>query len=141
MTTTGIGGLEKTIHQTNEWIRDIMNEMNTQDRNKAYLALNSTLHALRDRLVVDEAVDLGAQLPMLIRGLYYEGYDPSGKPVKARHKDEFLALVKRDLARAPGIDAENAARCVFSVLEKRISKGEIENVKNMLPEDVKEIWH
>lgn len=141
MTTTGIDGLEKTIHQTNEWIKDVMNEMNTQDRNEAYLALNSTLHALRDRLVVDEAVDLGAQLPMLIRGLYYEGYDPSGKPVKARHKDEFLALMKRDLARTPGIDPEKAARCVFSVLEKRISKGEIQNVKNMLPEDVKEIWH
>ena len=141
MTTTGIDGLERTIHQTNEWIRDIMDEMGTQDRNEAYLALNSTLHALRDRLVVDEAVDLGAQLPMLIRGLYYEGYDPSDKPAKARHKDEFFALMKRDLARTPGVDPERAARGVFSVLGKKISKGEIKDVKNMLPGDVREIWH
>lgn len=141
MTTTGIHGLEKTIHLTNEWIKDVMDEMDTNDRNEAYLVLNSTLHALRDRLVVDEAVDLGSQLPMLIRGAYYEGYDPSGKPVKARHKDEFLALVKRELERTPGIDPEKAVRCVFSVLEKRISKGEIRDVKNMLPKDIREIWH
>lgn len=141
MTTTGIHGFEKTIQLNNEWIKDVMDEMHTDNRNEAYLALSSTLHALRDRLVVDEAVDLGAQLPMLIRGAYYEGYRPSGKPVRARNKDEFLALMKKELARTPGIDPEKAARCVFSVLEKRLSKGEIRDVKRMMPEGVREIWH
>jgi uncharacterized protein (DUF2267 family) len=141
MTTVGIHGIERTIHLTNQWIKEIMEEMQTDDRNQAYLALNSTLHALRDRLVVDEAVNLGAQLPLLIRGLYYEGYSPSNKPVKARSRDEFFSLMKRDLSRTPGIDPEKAARSVFSVLGKRISRGEIRNVRNMLPEEIREIWH
>jgi uncharacterized protein (DUF2267 family) len=32
------------------------------------------LHALRDRLPPEIAVHLSAQLPMLVRGIYYEGW-------------------------------------------------------------------
>jgi uncharacterized protein (DUF2267 family) len=61
------------------------------NRHKAYLALRATLHALRDRLTVEEVAQLGAQLPTLIRGFYYEGWDPTGKPLRVRHKEQFLA--------------------------------------------------
>jgi hypothetical protein len=59
------------------------------------------LHALRDCLIVDEAVNLGAQLPMLIRGFYYEGWRPEGRPFKYRHKEEFFAQVAKTL---PGME-------------------------------------
>jgi hypothetical protein len=39
--------------------------------------LGGMLHVLRDRLTIQEAVQPGAQLPMLIRGLYWEGWDPA----------------------------------------------------------------
>jgi uncharacterized protein (DUF2267 family) len=60
----------------------------------SYLALRAVLHTLRDRLIVDEAIDLGAQLPMLVRGFYYENWQSVGKPLKYRHKEEFLNQVK-----------------------------------------------
>ena len=141
MTSTGIDGLESTIHKTNEWLNDIMEEEGWTDKNKAYLALRSTLHALRDRLVVNEAIDLGAQLPLLIRGIYYEGYTTSGKPDRSQKKGDFFSLIRRDLERTPHIDAEEAARGVFSVLRKKVSKGEINDIQSMLPKEVQELWH
>jgi uncharacterized protein (DUF2267 family) len=140
MAETGISGLDATIQKTNEWINEVKDEIGCMDRNDAYLALRSTLHALRDRLIPEEAIDLGAQLPMLIRGMYFEGYTTSGKPIKVRHKDEFLGLVERELERNPEIDPEDAAEGVFAVLGRKISKGEIRDVKGMLPKEIGELW-
>jgi len=66
-----------------------MHDTNWQDPRKAYQALRSTLHTLRDRLTVDEVAQLAAQLPMLVRGFYYEGWDPTGKPLKVRDLESF----------------------------------------------------
>jgi uncharacterized protein (DUF2267 family) len=116
MADSEVRGLETTIQKTNEWIDDISEEIGCMDKEEAYLALRSTLHALRDRLMPEEAIDLGAQLPMLIRGIYYEGYTMSGKPLRIRSKDDFIALVGRELRRNPEIDPEEAAEGVFAVL-------------------------
>ncbi len=63
--------------------------MGLSDRHAAYRVLRAVLHALRDRLTVAETVDLGAQLPMLIRGLYYEGWTPNDKPLRERTREKF----------------------------------------------------
>jgi len=70
-----------------------MQELQSEDRQLAYAALRATLHALRDRLTVEEAVQFGAQLPMLLRGMYYEGWTPSGKPLQ-EDREEFLAHIQ-----------------------------------------------
>ena len=73
-----------------------MSELDWEDKpHKAYMALRTVLHALRDRLTVEEAIQLGAQLPMLIRGFYYEGWNLKGKPHKERHKEDFLDHIKK----------------------------------------------
>jgi uncharacterized protein (DUF2267 family) len=110
------------------------------DQHRAYLGLKATLHALRDRLTVEEAVQLGAQLPMLIRGMYYEGWNPTGEPVKERHKQEFLGHIEEAFKRQQDIDAEQVARAVFRVLSRRITEGEIEDVKRILPPELRELW-
>lgn len=141
MAVSDIRGFETTIQKTNEWIKDISEEIGCTDREEAYLALSSTLHALRDRLMPEEAIDLGAQLPLLIRGIYYEGYTMSGKPLKIRSREDFVALVGRELRRNPEIDPEEAAEGVFAVLDRKISKGEMKDIKSQLPKDIKELWH
>jgi len=98
------------------------------------------LHALRDRLTVDEVAQLGAQLPILVRGLYYDQWHPAGKPERLRHKEEFLAAVAEELDDIGPINPERATRAVFAVLEHHIAPGEIEDVMGMLPARLRELW-
>ena len=111
MSATGLEVFDATVQKTNTWLKDIAQDLNT-DRHRAYQALRAVLHCLRDRLTVDEAVDLGDQLPMLIRGIYYELWHTAGKPLKIRSHEEFLARLSTQLASSP-IEPENAARAVF----------------------------
>jgi uncharacterized protein (DUF2267 family) len=140
MSMTGLDVFDRTIHKTNNWLNELMEILGWHDRHKAYLALRVTLHGVRDRLTVEEGAQLGAQLPMLIRGFYYEGWDPTGKPLKVRHKEEFLARVEEQFSGDDQVDAEQVARAVFTLLSNRITEGEIEDVKHVLPAELRELW-
>jgi uncharacterized protein (DUF2267 family) len=130
-----------TVQKTQIWLNDLMSELGWENHpNKAYLALRTVLHALRDRLTVEEAVQLGAQLPMLVRGFYYEGWTLKGKPHKERHKEDFLAHIKDAFKNDVTIRPESIVRAVFKVMARHTSKGEIEDVKGMLPKVFQELW-
>jgi uncharacterized protein (DUF2267 family) len=140
MSRTGLDVFDTTLHKTNAWLSDLMQGAHLADRHAAYRALRATLHALRDRLTVEEIAQLGAQLPILIRGIYYEGWDPTGAPLKLRHKEEFLARIAQELEGAGAADSESVARAVFGVLAARVTSGEIEDVKHVLPAEVRQLW-
>lgn len=139
MSATGLEVFDRTIHKTNIWLKNLMEIMDCTDRQEAYAALRGTLHALRDRLTIEETAQFAAQLPMLIRGFYYEGWDPTGKPVKERHLDEFLARIQREMERYD-VDPEEVARAVFLVVGNRISEGEVEDVQHLLPREIRDLW-
>ena len=139
-TASGVDVFDRTLHKTHEWLKQLMEALPTDDRHVAYVALRATLHALRDRITVEEVAHLGAQLPMLIRGFYYEGWDPTGKPLKVRHREEFLARIGEELKGGTRIDPEAAATAVFAVLAARLAGGEIEDVKHILPAELRDLW-
>jgi uncharacterized protein (DUF2267 family) len=140
MSTTGLRAFDSTVEKTHIWLNELLEDLGWgEDRQKAYAVLRAALHALRDRLTVDQAAHLGAQLPMLIRGFYYEGWVPSDKPLRQRSKEEFLENVQRDIA-DPSIDVEEATRAVFRLLDRRISEGEIGTIRNSMPSAVKQLW-
>lgn len=140
MSVTGLEVFDATVHKTNGWLKEVARELGEDDRHKAYLAMRATLHALRDRLTVEETAHLGAQLPMLIRGFYYEGWDPTGKPLKERHKEQFLARIETEFKASDRADAERFARAAFAVLARHVADGEIEDVRHVLPEEIRELW-
>jgi uncharacterized protein (DUF2267 family) len=144
MSATGLEVFDTTLQKTNSWLHDLMQALDWSDRHKAYTALRATLHALRDRLSVEEVAQLGAQLPMLIRGFYYEGWDPTGKPLRIRQKEQFLARIELELRGDERFDdlipVERIARAVFVLLAQRVSAGEIENVKHVMPADIRDLW-
>ena len=101
---TTIRDFNAAIHTTDEWIDDLMRRLSWHDRERAYLAFLAVLHALRDALPRDEAVYVGAQMPALLRGLYYEGWHPGARgPAKSR--SAFLERIHDGVHRDPGIDA------------------------------------
>lgn len=131
--------LDRTVQETNVWLREMEDELGP-DRQRAYHALRATLHTLRDRLAVDEAAHLGAQLPTLIRGIYYESWRPSQTPRKERSADEFLGHIAERLGGIGPMNPEAAARATFHRLSAHVSPGEIDDVKSALPEPIRRFW-
>jgi uncharacterized protein (DUF2267 family) len=139
MATTGLDVFDETLQKTNTWLKEIEAELGP-DRQRSYQALRAVLHCLRDRLSVDQAAHLAAQLPLLVRGIYYEAYRPAGKPKKVRARDEFLKHVSGHFDNVRPIGADDAARAVFGVLGHHCDPGEVRNVIEALPTDIRTLW-
>jgi uncharacterized protein (DUF2267 family) len=138
--STGLDTFDKTVQESNLWLKDIMDRLSTTDRHHAYSSLRAVLHALRDRIGAESAAHLGAQLPMLLRGLYYEGWDPTNKPTKERHEEAFLARIARELPRAAEGEVEQGALAVLDVLSKHIDRSAAVKIAAMFPQDLRKFW-
>ena len=138
--STGLDTFDKTVQESNLWLKDVMERLNTQDRHHAYSSLRAVLHALRDRIGPESAAHLGAQLPMLLRGLYYEGWDPTHKPTKERHEEAFLAHIAKELPRAAEGEVEQGALAVLDVLSKHVDRGAAVKIAGMFPQELRKFW-
>ncbi len=133
MSATGLKVFDSTIQTTNIWLDEIMKDLGWKDRHRAYHALRAVLHTLRDRLSVDEAAQLSAQLPLLVRGVFFEGWHPAHKPVKERGQDEFVAHVSESFALDTEADPEHITRSVLKALSKHVDAGEVDSLRRVLP--------
>jgi uncharacterized protein (DUF2267 family) len=140
MSESGVAALDHTIQETNIWLKELAERLHLQDRHHAYAALRAVLHALRDRLTPETAVHLGAQLPMLVRGLYYEGWHMGGKPTGDRSAQEFADHVLKQLPPRFPMDPLTATRGVFEILWKRLDPGESAKVIDHLPLPLRTLW-
>jgi uncharacterized protein (DUF2267 family) len=141
MTDTAIAAFDSTLQTTNVWLHDIMRRLDWVDKHRAYHALGAVLHALRDRLPVEGAAALAAQLPLLVRGLFFEGWHPAGKPLKERKKEDFLAHVATAFPGDPA-DPEEVARAVLGVLAEHVSVGEVAHLEHLLPPEIRALlWN
>jgi uncharacterized protein (DUF2267 family) len=131
---------DRSEEKTMRWVKDVATGRGSTDMRRSYKILRAVLHATRDRLMPEEAVQLGAQLPMLVRGFYYEGWHPHDKPKRYRQKAPFLAQVDRE---APGLDdvqLERAVTAVFQTLESEMPGSELDQVRHALPVELRELW-
>lgn len=128
-----------TLQKTDDWMEDLIAELGPDDPRKAQRALRAVLHALRDRMLPGEIADFASELPMLIRGLYYEGWNPGGG-TPDRSQEAFLQDVRDELQVPADPDADHCTHAVFAVLQKRISAGEIADVRDNLPEEIAALW-
>ena len=121
--------IERSVEKAHLWFNDMAEEMGTEDHREAYRVLRAYLHGLRDRLPVDEAAQLAAQLPELIRGIYYEGWNPSATPVKYRGYAEFLDRVADEAVLDGETEASFAVSAAATVLRRHVSAGEIDDIR------------
>jgi uncharacterized protein (DUF2267 family) len=134
---TGYRSFETTVDKTNRLLREIEQECGwpKERRNQSYAALRAVLHALRDRLPVEESAQLAAQLPMLVRGLYYDGWDPSRVPIKM-NRDEFMERVRREFPFDVAGGIEPLTSTVLRALKLYGTEGEWEDVKASMPKEL-----
>lgn len=137
---THVPTFDTTLQTTHEWLQELEYLAALRNQADSYTVLRKVLHALRDRLPADEAVHLGAQLPMLIRGFYFEGWKPSATPRKQRSLEAFLESIGPLPQPYDTFNAEKAVRGVLQLLDHRISVGELSDVYDAMPEEVRALW-
>ncbi len=129
--------INRSVEKAHIWLGQLADELGTEDRRTAYRVLRAFLHAIRDRLPVEEAAQLAAQMPLLIRGIYYEGWRPAATPVQYRDLDSFLRRVAEEASLAGETEASFAAAAAARVLRRHISEGELADVSAVFPEGLK----
>ena len=131
--------LSHAVQQCQEWLKELRDNGNLANTTEALAVLRVVLHQLRDRVTVEEAVDLGAQLPILVRGIYYEGWQPHKTPRKTHTLQKFVDEVTIKLL-PHTVPAERAIRDVFAILAHRCDPGEISDVIAQMPAELKALW-
>ena len=140
MSGLGLKLIDDAVQTSNVWINEIDQRIGWQDKQRSYRVLRAVLHAIRNHLTVDEATDLGAQLPTLIRGIYYEGWNSGKNPVRMRHAEEFVAAVQSAYGAEPIRDADLAIRAVVDLLDSHITAGEMKDVREAFTREIRVLF-
>jgi uncharacterized protein (DUF2267 family) len=131
--------IDRNVETTHVWLNDLAEELDTEDPQHAYRILRAFLHAVRDHLPVDEAAQMSAQLPIFIRGVFFEGWVPSRTPEHARDLDSFLWRIAGEARLSGETEASLAASAASRVVARHISPGELTSVLHALPHHVREL--
>lgn len=137
---TGLPAFDTTVEKTNEWLNELSAQLHVPSRQDAYAGLRATLHALRDQLPLELAVGLAAQLPMLLRGLYFEGWRPAQIPARIRHLQGFLDVVAHQLNPNLKPRVQDIVHESFDVLQRHITAGEANKIRDALPAHLRVLW-
>jgi len=122
MSATGLDVFDKTLQTTHIWLDELMQAIGP-DRQVAWHVLGAVLRAIRDRIPLELAAHLGAQLPLLVRGAYYDQFRPSVLPATSRSLDEFLHGIGAELAMTRPVNVRDATRAVFQILSRHVNRG------------------
>ena len=139
MSANGLAVFDKTLQTTHIWLDQIMARIGP-DRQVAWKVLGTVLHKLRDRLPAEASAHLAAQLPLLIRGAYYDQYRPSEQPTDCRTREEFVDEVAEWLTDTRPVDPEEAIAAVFDAISRNVDAGQVEKIKRVLPKAIREMW-
>jgi uncharacterized protein (DUF2267 family) len=140
MSAVGLESFEHTLQLTHIWINDLDSRLGWENKARTFRLLKVVLHALRDWIPVNEAADFGAQLPTLLRGAYYEQWRPAMTPAKVRDRAAFFARIDEAFRTDPLVTTDEAVATVFELLNDKITAGEVGDVRNALPKDIRALW-
>jgi uncharacterized protein (DUF2267 family) len=137
---TGLSVFDETLQETEAWLKDLQARLGGCGRHQAYSVLRATLHVLRDRLPPEDALQLAAHMPMLVRGLYIEGWTLVRRAVGETEVAGFLDQVRRRLPPGLDLDLDHAVRAVFSTLGEHLEPIAMVRTMRALPRPLHELW-
>lgn len=138
---------DKHAQKGNRFLKELAQELDDKkDIDRAGRILRAVFSTLRTHLTLDENFQLMAQLPMALKSVYIIGWSPSRKSIeKNRKKVDFINEVinsdgrsaQKDFLRPT--DGEKAVKAVFRTMNRYVSSGEFNDIKAVLPEELKEL--
>lgn len=128
-----------SAQQAQQWVNELAADLGWPE-NLSHRLMRAVLQALRDWLSPEEAADLSSQLPEMIRGIYFEGWDPAKSPAVERDKRDFVLRISKSLNEQPEVDIEEGIAAVFRLLDRHLSHGEIVQVKNSMRKSLRQLW-
>jgi len=131
--STGLPVFDTTVQETNLWLKAVEGRLPPCDRQEAYAALRSVLHVLRDRLPTEATLGLSAQLPMLLRGVFLEGWRPAAGPTGIRDPQVFASEVAEHLPPTFPCLPNETVTAVFAVMAEQLDAGEVSKLEQFLP--------
>ena len=140
MSKKGLEVFDRTVQESHEWVNELAERLGWTSHRDALRMMRSVLHLIRDHLPNDELAQFSAQLPILIRGMYFEGWQPKKTPIRARRADQFIATVEEQLGDVPDYRGPEDIKAMFKLINARISRGEVEDVRANLPAELQELW-
>lgn len=140
MTAQGLEVIDHSVHLTHEWINELAERLGWSSKRSALRLMRITLRHVRDHLVVNEVAHVSAQLPIVIRGFFFEGWVPKQTPIKERNVQDFVTFITEQMAEAEEYRGRDDIKCVFDLLNNRISRGEVEDVRSTLPTSIRDLW-
>ena len=137
--STGLPVFDRTVQETNLWLKDLEERLGAP-RQQAYACLRATLHELRDRLPPETALHFAAQLPMLLRGVFTEGWSLTARPDVERTAEAFVLDVGDEFAPEFPIDPETIVRATLQTIRAHMDLGEVDKIVRCLSPTVTELW-
>lgn len=140
MSNVGLETLDHSLQLAHEWINELDEALGWNNRHRSYRLLRAVLQVLRDCLPVAEAAHFSSQLPLVLRGVFFEHWRATAERPKRWDADRFFSAIEGQFPQDSLEDADEAVSEVFRVLENRISAGEIDHVVGCLPEGIRSLW-
>ena len=140
MTSQGLEVIEHSVHSTHEWINELAERLSWSSKRSTLRLMRITLHRIRDHLLMNELAQMSAQLPILIRGFFFEGWVPKNTPIKERKVEDFVAFISDHMSDTEEYRGREDIKCVFDLLNNRLSRGEVEDIRAILPGTFLDLW-
>lgn len=131
---------ERTNHEAHEWVNDLAGRSGWTNEREVLHLLRTVLAKIRDHLPINEMAQFSAQLPIILRGMFYEGWQPKKTPVHKRSAADFMAEIEEKIGEVLDYRGEADITAVFKTINAHISRGEVEDVRACLPQELRELW-
>lgn len=140
-------GFDKYVHDANEYFKYLATKLGHPDeQNRVVFIWRAVMHTIRDRIHISESIDLISPLPMILKGMYVEGWKYHDKPLYDFETLEQMKTQVKALQNKYGearFDWSKPTDEIISItlesLEKYVPAEQMEQIRNQLPDDIKEV--
>lgn len=140
MSSKGLEVIDHSVQLTHEWINELAERLDRQDHKQVLTLLRSVLTGIRDHLPHEESAGFAAQLPLLLRGMYYEGWRPAKTPEADRSQETFVGKIEKHFTMDLDFNGAEDIATVMRFLNGKVSPGEISDVRSALPPQIRNLW-